>query len=144
MSGVIIKQNILIHSPSHSDTLILIKNSNTPSALLCFLNALNKTEKKANLAVTPENWYHYTNGTRSIVLCRQVFSISSYTTAVTQIPECQGHKNNDNIHSALSGTHLLFISFLTASIALPPKGSSPVPFPMNINHLGMQKKPPLL
>lgn len=135
------KQNSLIHSPSHSDNLTLIKNSIPCSALLCFLNGLNKTEKKPILQL------HQKTGIsriRNIVLCRQVFSLWSYTVAVTEIPECQDHKNNDSIHGAPFGTHFLFISSLTACITLSPKESSIVPFPMNINHLGMQKKTPLL
>lgn len=68
------KQNNLIHSPSHSDTLILIKNSITCSALLCFLNGLNETEKKPILQLHQKTGV---SGIRNIVLCRQVSSLQA-------------------------------------------------------------------
>lgn len=63
---------------------------------------------------------------------------------MTWAPVFQVYKNDDSIHSGPFGAHFLFISFLTALIGMPHKGSSPVPLPIHINHLGMQREPPLL
>lgn len=143
MSGVIRKQNNLIHSPPHSDTFILIKNSITYSALLCFLNGLNKAEKKPILQLRQKTGIIISMEWEALSSAGR-FSAFQATLWLWHLPECQDYKNNDSIHRAPFGTHFLFISFFTAWITLPPKGSSPVPLPMNINHLGMQKKPPLL